>query len=88
MIAASLTVQILSNGLYPVGYHRRGPMFDRLSVHPVSIQYLMPALIRFFIGKQMTMVQAYKEDVEMTGGHTQFWGKYMTSVRYSHAYTY
>ncbi|WOO81182.1 Ubiquitin conjugation factor E4 [Vanrija pseudolonga] len=65
-------VSILSNGLYPAGYHRRGPMFDRLSVHPVSIQYLMPALIRFFI------------DVEMTGGHTQFWDKFSFRRDISH----
>ncbi|KAL1411414.1 Ubiquitin conjugation factor E4 [Vanrija albida] len=65
-------VSILSNGLYPVGYHRRGPIFDRLSVHPLSIQYLMPSLIRFFI------------DVEMTGGHTQFWDKFSFRRDISH----
>lgn len=57
-------VSILANGLQPQGYHRRGFMFDRLGVHSVATQYLMPTLIRFFI------------DVEMTGGHTQFWDKF------------
>ncbi|RXK40337.1 ubiquitin-conjugation factor E4 B, partial [Tremella mesenterica] len=57
-------VSVLAHGLYPVGYWRKGPMFDRLSYHPLSTQYLMPTLIRFFI------------DVEMTGGHTQFWDKF------------
>ena len=42
--------QILANGLYPVGYYRKGTLFDRLGLHALSTQYLMPALIRFFIG--------------------------------------
>jgi len=55
-------VATLSNGLYPVGYHRKGPLFDRLSVHPLSTKHLMPVLIRFFIGKRrsiatLTLVQ-------------------------------
>ncbi|CAD6576435.1 MAG: hypothetical protein TREMPRED_001677 [Tremellales sp. Tagirdzhanova-0007] len=57
-------VSILANGLYPVGYYRKGTLFDRLGLHALSTQYLMPALIRFFI------------DVEVTGGHTQFWDKF------------
>jgi ubiquitin conjugation factor E4 B len=44
-------IQALSNGLYPMGYYRHGPLFDRLSVFPLSTSYLMPAMIRFFIGK-------------------------------------
>jgi ubiquitin conjugation factor E4 B len=55
-------VSILSHGLQPVGYWRKGTLFDRLSTHSLSTQYLMPTLIRFFI------------DVESTGGHSQFWG--------------
>lgn len=57
-------VSVLAHGLYPVGYWRKGPIFDRLSVHSLSTEYLMSTLIRFFI------------DVEMTGGHTQFWDKF------------
>ncbi|WVQ80243.1 hypothetical protein IAT38_002348 [Cryptococcus sp. DSM 104549] len=57
-------VTILSYGLYPVGYWRKGPLFDRLSILGISTDHLMPTLIRFFI------------DVEMTGGHTQFWDKF------------
>ncbi|ODN80543.1 hypothetical protein, variant 2 [Cryptococcus amylolentus CBS 6039] len=57
-------VTILSYGLYPVGYWRQGPLFDRLSVLGVSTEHLMPTLIRFYI------------DVEATGGHTQFWDKF------------
>ncbi|KLT45417.1 hypothetical protein CC85DRAFT_282483 [Cutaneotrichosporon oleaginosum] len=57
-------INALANGLYPVGYWRRGPLFDQLSVLPLSTEHLMPTLIRFFI------------DVEMTGGHTQFWDKF------------
>nr|XP_019011039.1 ubiquitin-conjugation factor E4 B [Kwoniella pini CBS 10737]OCF49820.1 ubiquitin-conjugation factor E4 B [Kwoniella pini CBS 10737] len=56
-------VSILSYGLWPMGYWRKGALFDRLSVHSLSTDYLMPTLIRFFI------------DVESTGGHTQFWGE-------------
>lgn len=56
--------QILANGLYPVGYWRKGTLFDRLSLHSLSTTHLMPALIRFFI------------DVESTGGHSQFWGEH------------
>nr|XP_018262826.1 ubiquitin-conjugation factor E4 B [Kwoniella dejecticola CBS 10117]OBR84984.1 ubiquitin-conjugation factor E4 B [Kwoniella dejecticola CBS 10117] len=55
-------VSILSYGLWPTGYWRKGALFDRLSIHGLSTEYLMPTLIRFFI------------DVESTGGHTQFWG--------------
>jgi hypothetical protein len=43
--------QGLSNGVIPQGYWRKGPLFERLSVHPLSTQYLMPTLIRFFIGE-------------------------------------
>ncbi|ODO06452.1 ubiquitin-conjugation factor E4 B [Cryptococcus wingfieldii CBS 7118] len=57
-------VTILSYGLYPAGYWRQGPLFDRLSVLGVSTEHLMPTLIRFYI------------DVEATGGHTQFWDKF------------
>ncbi|WVQ99567.1 hypothetical protein IAU59_006703 [Kwoniella sp. CBS 9459] len=57
-------VSILSYGLWPMGYWRKGALFDRLSVHSLSTDYLMPTLIRFFI------------DVESTGGHTQFWDKF------------
>lgn len=57
-------INVLANGLYPVGYWRKGPLFDQLSVLPLSTEQLMPTLIRFFI------------DVEMTGGHTQFWDKF------------
>ncbi|OCF74479.1 ubiquitin-conjugation factor E4 B [Kwoniella mangroviensis CBS 8886] len=57
-------VSILSYGLWPMGYWRKGALFDRLSVHSLSTEYLMPTLIRFFI------------DVEATGGHTQFWDKF------------
>ncbi|WVF71299.1 hypothetical protein IAT40_006102 [Kwoniella sp. CBS 6097] len=57
-------VSILSYGLWPMGYWRKGALFDRLSVHSLSTDYLMPTLIRFFI------------DVEATGGHTQFWDKF------------
>lgn len=56
-------VQALANGLYPVGYWRKGPLFDRLSTHPQSTAHLMPMILRFWI------------DVESTGGHTQFWGE-------------
>ncbi|WVR06923.1 hypothetical protein IAU60_003959 [Kwoniella sp. DSM 27419] len=41
-------VSILSYGLWPMGYWRKGALFDRLSVH----------------------------NVEITGGHTQFWDKF------------
>lgn len=58
-----LTWQALANGLYAVGYWRKGPLFDRLSTHPQSTAHLMPMVIRFWI------------DVESTGGHTQFWGE-------------
>lgn len=61
---SKLTAQALANGLYPVGYWRRGPLFDRLSTHPQSTAHLMPMIIRFWI------------DVESTGGHTQFWDKF------------
>ncbi|WVQ67519.1 uncharacterized protein L199_005719 [Kwoniella botswanensis] len=54
-------VSILSYGLWPMGYWRKGALFDRLSVHSLSTEYLMPTLIRFFIA---------------TGGHTQFWDKF------------
>ncbi|OCF33004.1 ubiquitin-conjugation factor E4 B [Kwoniella heveanensis BCC8398] len=57
-------VSILSYGLWPMGYWRKGALFDRLSVHSLSTDHLMPTLIRFFI------------DVEITGGHTQFWDKF------------
>ncbi|KAK8864525.1 hypothetical protein IAR55_001775 [Kwoniella newhampshirensis] len=57
-------VSILAYGLWPMGYWRRGALFDRLSVHSISTEHLMPTLIRFYI------------DVEMTGGHTQFWDKF------------
>lgn len=57
-------VSIIANGLYPTGYWRKGTLFDRLSVHSLSTDYLMPTLIRFWI------------DVEATGGHTQFWDKF------------
>ncbi|KAK4689997.1 ubiquitin conjugation factor E4 B, partial [Tremellales sp. Uapishka_1] len=57
-------VSILAHGLYPVNYHRKGTLFERLSYHNLSTEFLMPTLIRFFI------------DVEMTGGHTQFWDKF------------
>jgi ubiquitin conjugation factor E4 B len=43
-------VTILSYGLWPMGYWRKGALYDRLSVHNLSTQYLMPTLIRFFIG--------------------------------------
>nr|XP_019046475.1 ubiquitin-conjugation factor E4 B [Kwoniella bestiolae CBS 10118]OCF25405.1 ubiquitin-conjugation factor E4 B [Kwoniella bestiolae CBS 10118] len=62
-------VSILSYGLWPMGYWRKGALFDRLSVHSLSTEYLMPTLIRFFI------------DVEATGGHTQFWDKFNFSRR-------
>ncbi|WWD17165.1 hypothetical protein CI109_101603 [Kwoniella shandongensis] len=55
-------VSILSYGLWPMGYWRRGALFDRLSVHEMSTKHLMPTLIRFYI--------------EITGGHTQFWDKF------------
>ncbi|KAL7421849.1 Ubiquitin conjugation factor E4 [Cryptotrichosporon argae] len=67
-------VGILSNGLYAAGHHRKGPLFDRLSVHPMSTEYLMPSLIRFFI------------DVEATGGHTQFWDKFSFRRDISHIF--
>jgi ubiquitin conjugation factor E4 B len=57
-------VSIIANGLYPTGYWRKGTLFDRLSVHSLSTEHLMPTLIRFWI------------DVEATGGHTQFWDKF------------
>lgn len=60
----SANTQALANGLYPVGYWRKGPLFDRLSTHPQSTAHLMPMIIRFWI------------DVESTGGHTQFWGEF------------
>jgi ubiquitin conjugation factor E4 B len=44
-------VSILAHGLWPMGYWRKGALFDRLSVHPLSTQHLMPTLIRFFIGE-------------------------------------
>ncbi|WWC89190.1 uncharacterized protein L201_004108 [Kwoniella dendrophila CBS 6074] len=43
-------VSILSYGLWPMGYWRKGALFDRLSVHSLSTEFLMPTLIRFFIG--------------------------------------
>jgi ubiquitin conjugation factor E4 B len=43
--------QGLSNGVIPQGYWRKGPLYERLGVHPLSTQYLMPTLIRFFIGE-------------------------------------
>lgn len=46
-----------------MGYWRHGPLFDRISILSVATDHLMPTLIRFFI------------DVEITGGHTQFWGE-------------
>nr|KIR85337.1 ubiquitin-conjugation factor E4 B [Cryptococcus tetragattii IND107] len=57
-------VTIISYGLYPMGYWRHGPLFDRLSILSIATVHLMPTLIRFFI------------DVEITGGHTQFWDKF------------
>nr|ODN80157.1 ubiquitin-conjugation factor E4 B [Cryptococcus depauperatus CBS 7841] len=55
---------ILSYGLYPVNYWRYGPLYDRLSILSIATNNLMPSLIRFFI------------EVEVTGGHTQFWDKF------------
>ena len=49
--------QGLSNGLIPQGYWRKGPLFDRLDIHPLSTQYLMPTLIRFFIGENSSSGQ-------------------------------
>ncbi|KAK1924344.1 ubiquitin elongating factor core-domain-containing protein [Papiliotrema laurentii] len=57
-------ISILANGLYPVGYYPKGTLFDRLGINPLSTEFLMPTMIRFFI------------DVEHTGGHTQFWDKF------------
>lgn len=57
-------VSILVHGLQPVGYYRKGTLYDRLSTHSLSTEYLMPMLIRFFI------------DVESTGGSSQFYGKF------------
>lgn len=48
-----------------MGYWRNGPLFDRLSILSIATVHLMPTLIRFFI------------DVEITGGHTQFWGEWI-----------
>ena len=45
------STQILSNGLYGVGHSRKGVLYDRLIAHPMSTQYLMPTVIRFFIGE-------------------------------------
>lgn len=45
--------QGLSNGVIPQGTWRKGPLFEQLSVHPLSTQYLMPTLIRFFIGESL-----------------------------------
>ena len=58
------SMSILANGLYPVGYFRKGTLYDTLTVDPMATTYLMPSLIRFFI------------EVEHTGGHTQFWDKF------------
>jgi ubiquitin conjugation factor E4 B len=68
-------VAILSYGLWPMGYWRKGALYDRLSVHNLSTQYLMPTLIRFFIGG-WKLRRSLTTDVEMTGGHTQFWDKF------------
>ncbi|BEI85504.1 hypothetical protein CcaverHIS002_0509050 [Cutaneotrichosporon cavernicola] len=69
-------INALANGLYPVGYWRKGPLFDQLSVLPLSTEQLMPTLIRFFIGKDRKAKWLTLSDVEMTGGHTQFWDKF------------
>lgn len=60
-----------------MGHYRKGPLYDRLNVHPLSTKYLMPSLIRFFIGESLTFLRAisHEADVESTGGHTQFWGE-------------
>lgn len=36
----------------------------------------MPTLIRFFIGRPFSSNTMLTADVEMTGGHTQFWDKF------------
>lgn len=60
-----------------MGYHRKGTLFDRLSTHSLSLQYLMPTLIDFYIA------------VEATGGHSQFWGKlYLLSALTSDKFTF
>lgn len=64
-------MQILANGLVPVGYYRKGTLYDRLTVLPAATDFLMPTIIRFFI------------DVEATGGHTQFWGESLCELRRS-----
>lgn len=55
---------MLAIGCQPHGYFRKGMFYDNLCYHPLATQHLMPTLVRFFI------------DVEMTGGHTQFWDKF------------
>ncbi|ORX35769.1 ubiquitin elongating factor core-domain-containing protein [Kockovaella imperatae] len=67
-------VSILSNGLYSSAHHRKGIFFDRLSLHSISSEYLMPSIIRFFI------------EVESTGGHTQFWDKFNFRRDMSHIF--
>ncbi len=85
--------QILANGLYPVGYFRKGTLFERLGTHSLSTQCLMPTLIRFFIGMSARlqifgMLDEIATDVEMTGGHTQFWGECTAIVITSLAHGY
>ena len=57
-------MSMLAMGVQPWGYFRHGIFYDNLVEHPLAVKHLMPTLVRFFV------------DVEMTGGHTQFWDKF------------
>lgn len=75
--------QILAMGCQSHGYFRNGIFYDNLLYHSLSGAKLMPTLVRFFIGTPVSFNGAFQSDrqylvtdVEMTGGHTQFWDKF------------
>jgi hypothetical protein len=42
---------MLSIGVQPWGYFRKGIFYENLVEHPLATQHLMPTLIRFFVGE-------------------------------------
>jgi ubiquitin conjugation factor E4 B len=51
-------MSMLSIGVQPWGYFRKGIFYDNLVEHPLAVQHLMPTLVRFFVGESLVYIRS------------------------------